>query len=63
MTQNDALLYDDQTLNSEDFTDYHNQDLLQCQWQECYQTYNTQNELVRHIEKCHVEMKRGTLLT
>lgn len=33
--------------------------LLQCKWQGCFQLYETQNYLVKHIEKCHVEMKKG----
>lgn len=32
---------------------------LQCQWKGCYQLYDSQNTLVRHIEKSHVEVKRG----
>lgn len=30
-----------------------------CQWQRCYQIHSSQNELVRHIEKTHVEVKKG----
>lgn len=32
---------------------------LQCKWERCYQMYESQTCLVKHIEKCHVELKRG----
>lgn len=32
---------------------------LQCKWERCYQIYESQNTLVKHIEKSHVEVKRG----
>lgn len=31
----------------------------QCKWESCFQMYDGQNSLVRHIEKNHVELKRG----
>lgn len=31
----------------------------QCKWEQCYQIYESQLLLVKHIEKCHVELKRG----
>lgn len=34
---------------------------LQCKWETCYQIYDSQNSLVKHIEKTHVELKRGKL--
>lgn len=33
---------------------------FQCRWERCYQMYESQSCLVKHIEKCHVELKRGT---
>lgn len=32
-----------------------------CKWEDCYQNYDSQGTLVKHIEKCHVEQKRGEL--
>ncbi|KAJ3650395.1 hypothetical protein Zmor_016498 [Zophobas morio] len=37
--------------------------VLQCQWEHCYQIYDSQSALVKHIEKCHVEVKRGEEFT
>lgn len=36
---------------------------LQCKWEKCYQFYDSQSTLVTHIEKCHVEIKRGDEFT
>ncbi|KAJ8950747.1 hypothetical protein NQ318_011240 [Aromia moschata] len=36
---------------------------LQCKWERCYQMYDSQTSLVKHIEKCHVELKRGDEFT
>lgn len=36
---------------------------LQCQWEDCYKIYDCQNSLVKHIEKTHVEVKRGEEFT
>ncbi|KAF5294353.1 hypothetical protein FQR65_LT10806 [Abscondita terminalis] len=44
----------------EDFTPAHH---LQCKWEDCYQIYDSQSTLVRHIEKVHVEVKRGEEFT
>lgn len=66
MYQQEALVFDDlqyeerlqpQTLQENDATLCQNQ--LQCKWEDCYQVYETQSSLVRHIEKTHVELKRG----
>ncbi|XP_066261353.1 uncharacterized protein [Euwallacea similis] len=35
----------------------------QCRWQNCYQKCHSQTGLVGHIEKCHVEVKRGDEFT
>lgn len=32
---------------------------FQCKWERCYQIYESQSSLVKHIEKNHVELKRG----
>lgn len=32
---------------------------FQCKWERCYQIYESQNSLVKHIGKSHVELKRG----
>ncbi|GLV37035.1 lame duck [Carabus blaptoides fortunei] len=32
---------------------------FQCKWERCYELYPDQKTLVRHIEKCHVELKKG----
>lgn len=32
---------------------------FQCKWERCYELYPDQKSLVRHIEKCHVELKKG----
>lgn len=32
---------------------------FQCKWERCYQIYESQHSLVKHIGKCHVELKRG----
>ncbi|GJQ80595.1 hypothetical protein Trydic_g19998 [Trypoxylus dichotomus] len=36
---------------------------LQCKWENCFQVYENQNALVKHIEKTHVELKRGEEFT
>ncbi|XP_074034001.1 uncharacterized protein [Leptinotarsa decemlineata] len=36
---------------------------FQCKWETCYKTYDSQNSLVKHIEKSHVELKRGEEFT
>lgn len=36
---------------------------LQCKWANCYQIYDSQSNLVKHIEKAHVEVKRGDEFT
>lgn len=67
MNQNDALIFDDLHYDSGDLLqtektieiETFNQNQLQCKWEDCYQIYETQSALVRHIEKCHVELKRG----
>lgn len=33
---------------------------LQCKWEGCWEKYQTQKLLVKHIEKAHMEMKKGT---
>lgn len=35
------------------------QDQLECQWIDCYQKFSNQCTLVSHIEKMHVEVKKG----
>ncbi|KAL9891557.1 lame duck [Glossina fuscipes fuscipes] len=30
-----------------------------CRWSECYEEFPNQKEFVAHIEKCHVDVKRG----
>lgn len=37
--------------------------VLQCLWKDCYQIYESLITLVRHIEKTHVEVKRGEEFT
>lgn len=32
---------------------------FQCKWERCYQIYESQSSLVKHIGKSHVELKRG----
>lgn len=69
MNQEDAIVFDDPMLSStyEERllpTNENNsaplcQNQLQCKWEDCYQIYDTQTSLVRHIEKSHVELKRG----
>ncbi|KAI4454958.1 transcriptional activator [Holotrichia oblita] len=36
---------------------------LQCKWENCFQVYENQTALVKHIEKSHVELKRGEEFT
>lgn len=36
---------------------------LQCKWENCFQMYENQTALVKHIEKSHVELKRGEEFT
>ncbi|KAJ8984122.1 hypothetical protein NQ317_017332, partial [Molorchus minor] len=36
---------------------------FQCKWEKCYQMYDSQSSLVKHIEKSHVELKRGDEFT
>lgn len=31
----------------------------QCKWKDCYLIYDSQSSLVRHIEKTHVEVRKG----
>lgn len=33
--------------------------VLQCLWKDCYQQFNGQSQLVEHIEKRHVETRKG----
>nr|XP_022899748.1 zinc finger protein 33A-like [Onthophagus taurus] len=47
----------------EDFDDKAKNQKLQCKWEDCYQNYNSQSALVKHIEKNHVELKRGEEFT
>lgn len=35
---------------------------FQCKWERCFQIYESQTNLVKHIEKIHVELKRGRYL-
>lgn len=37
--------------------------ILQCQWEDCYKIYGCQTSLVKHIEKTHIEVKRGEEFT
>lgn len=57
--EEELLVYCERTEANWDDSDGIDQNQLQCKWEDCYQTYNTQTTLVRHIEKCHVELKRG----
>lgn len=34
-----------------------------CQWQNCFKVYTCQSELVRHIEKAHIEAKKGDVFS
>ncbi|CAG9854325.1 unnamed protein product [Phyllotreta striolata] len=74
LTQNDALLNDDPFLcnltpkfaenaGENDCEDFDNSVNLQCKWENCYRFYESQASLVKHIEKCHVELKRGEEFT
>ncbi|XP_072394001.1 uncharacterized protein [Diabrotica undecimpunctata] len=36
---------------------------VQCKWENCFQFYESQTCLVKHIEKSHVELKRGEEFT
>ncbi|KAK4878378.1 hypothetical protein RN001_010884 [Aquatica leii] len=49
--------------SSTDYEDFSNGIHLQCKWEDCYQIYDSQSSLVRHIEKTHVEVKRGEEFT
>lgn len=63
MNQEDALIFDNYADNWQMQNTNDNVVLcdnqLQCKWENCYQIYETQSSLVRHIEKAHVELKRG----
>ncbi|XP_017781321.1 PREDICTED: zinc finger protein 765-like [Nicrophorus vespilloides] len=78
LTQSESLLYDDPMLNSgskrqrkhtassDTSTEYEDTFMpmnLQCKWENCYEIYDSQSSLVRHIEKTHVELKRGDEFT
>ncbi|KAF5290127.1 hypothetical protein FQA39_LY14908 [Lamprigera yunnana] len=51
-----------QESESTDYEDYPSI-RLQCKWEDCYQIYDCQSSLVKHIEKSHVEIKRGEEFT
>lgn len=34
-----------------------------CQWQNCFKVYTCQSDLVRHIEKAHIEVKKGDVFS
>ncbi|KAB0791436.1 hypothetical protein PPYR_03236 [Photinus pyralis] len=58
-----AQRYDSESQESEVSTDYEDTKHLLCKWEDCYQLYDCQSSLVRHIEKNHVEIKRGEEFT
>lgn len=63
MNQEEALIFDNYNCYEDRLLPQQNYDLsqnqLQCKWEDCYEVYENQNALVRHIEKKHVELKRG----
>ncbi|XP_060534155.1 uncharacterized protein LOC132706695 [Cylas formicarius] len=79
LTQSDALLHDDPLLSSSNILyttsvvpevygcDYGDDAIasknFQCKWDGCYEAYDSQGGLVKHIEKSHVEVKRGEEFT
>lgn len=46
---------------STDCDDFFSAAHMQCKWEDCYQICDSQSSLVRHIEKNHVELKRGSI--
>ncbi|KAK5638376.1 hypothetical protein RI129_012671 [Pyrocoelia pectoralis] len=58
-----AQRHDSESQESEASTDYEDTKHLLCKWEDCYQLYDSQSSLVRHIEKNHVEIKRGEEFT
>lgn len=34
-----------------------------CQWKDCFKIYSNQTELVKHIEKTHIEVKKGDVFS
>ncbi|KAJ8916579.1 hypothetical protein NQ315_000223 [Exocentrus adspersus] len=73
VTQHEALLNDDPLLSSSniiypdgssnDYEEVSSSTNFQCRWEQCYLTYESQSCLVKHIEKSHVELKRGDEFT
>lgn len=72
LPQQEAILHEDPLLSSssvifpkhqeaKDESDFE-EDIgngLLCKWENCWECYSTQKQLVRHIEKAHVEVKKG----
>ncbi|XP_018335580.1 asparagine-rich zinc finger protein AZF1-like [Agrilus planipennis] len=48
---------------SSGYEENYNRTVLQCKWENCFKMYDSQASLVFHIEKSHVELKRGEEFT
>lgn len=55
---NDILEYGHNDKTTFDATNLSNKTLT-CEWENCYLSFNEQSDLVKHIEKLHIEARKG----
>lgn len=55
---NDILDYDHSNATTIDAENLGN-NTLTCEWENCYLSFNEQSDLVKHIEKLHIEARKG----
>lgn len=51
------------TNDADDRKDIMNPNEWICQWENCFKIYSNQSELVKHIEKTHIEVKKGDVFS
>lgn len=59
----DIIIDDDESSRDYEYDEVSSSSNYMCRWQGCYQQYDSQHSLVRHIEKSHVELKKGTFIS
>lgn len=47
------------SVGSEEYNEADSTVMMQCKWADCYQNFVGETALVKHIEKFHIEVKRG----
>lgn len=60
--QNEDVIEENDGVSDENDEFSSNNSLRQCKWAECYKQFYGETLLVKHIEKFHVEIKRGNFL-